>query len=95
MHAPPMPARSSVVVARSRPEKGEDLSFLWETPRIVLREYFVAVAENIEDAIAAFDKLDIDVRLCRQLGLQTGGPGQVVSTHAVGNADPHALHLNL
>ena len=61
----------------------------------MLREYFVPITENIEDAIAALDKLDINVRFCRELGLQTGGAGQVISTHAIGNADPHAVHFNL
>ena len=84
-----------MITAHACPEKVENFPFLWEAPLQVLRENSHPFAKNIEDAIVTLDKLDIDVQLCRQLCLQTGGAGQVISTYAVGDADPHAAHLSL
>jgi len=84
-----------LIAAHAFPEEVENFSFLWETHLQVLGENSHPIAENIEDATATLDKLDIDVLLCRQLSLQTGGSGQVISTYAVGDTDPHAVHLSL
>ena len=84
-----------MIAGHAFPQKVENVSLLWETPLQVLRENSHSIADNIKDAFAALNKLDFNVLLCRQRGLQTGGAGQVISTYAVGDTDSHAVHLSL
>ena len=48
-----------------------------------------AVGSDIEDTAAALDELGLHSELPGNFGRQTGGPGQVVSDHAVGDGDAH------
>ena len=89
------PCSSVLIAGHAFPEKVENFSLLWETPLQVLRDNSHSIADNIKDAFATLNKLDINVVLCRQLSLQTGGVGQVISTYAVGDTDSHAVHLSL
>ena len=84
-----------MIAGHAFPEKVENFSVLWETPLQALRATTHSIADNIKDAFATLNKLDINLLLCRQLGLQTGGAGQVISTYAVGDTDFHAVHLSL
>ena len=70
-------------------EQLDHLGVVREAAGLVLREDEVAVGDDVEDAAAAFDQLGLDTELALQPGLQTGGLGQVVSLHAVGDGDPH------
>ena len=67
----------------------DDLDGVREPALAVFREYQNAVGDDIEHAVGAFDQLRLRLELLRDLGRQTGGPGQVVSTHAVGDGDMH------
>jgi len=56
----------------------------------VLREDELAVGEDVEDAAIAPDELGLDAEPLGERGLQTGGPGPVVSAAAVVDGDLHA-----
>jgi len=55
----------------------------------VLGEDPAAVRDDVEDAVVALLQRRIDADLALDRGRQTGGPGEVVSTHAVRDLDGH------
>jgi hypothetical protein len=67
----------------------EDLFGLRIAARLVLREDQLAVEDDVEDAAVAANQLGDDAGLPFDLGRQTGGPGEIVSTSAVGEGDLH------
>jgi hypothetical protein len=77
----------------SIPELGEDLLGLREATGLVLRVDPLAVHDDIEDPVVTFDELWLYAYLVLDEGRQTGGLGQVVSTHAVLDEDLHPGHL--
>ena len=48
-----------------------------------------AISDDIEDAVNASDEFGLHPELRGDLGRQTGGPRQIVSTYAVGYGDAH------
>jgi hypothetical protein len=56
----------------------------------VLREDPLPVHDDVEDAVVTADERGGHAGRLLDLGRQTGGPGQVVSTTAVGDLDLHA-----
>ena len=48
-----------------------------------------AISDDIEDAVNASDEFGLYPELRGDLGRQTGGPRQIVSTYAVGYGDAH------
>jgi hypothetical protein len=60
-----------------------------EAPGLVFAVDEPAVRLNVEDAAGTLDELGVEAVLALDGGRQTGGPGVVVSLHAVGNADLH------
>ncbi len=74
----------------------QHLALLRETVELVLREDALAVDSDVEDAAATADQLDLGLGMTAlQLGLQTGGPGLVVSNAAVLDDDLHGAISSL
>jgi hypothetical protein len=91
----PPPTRSPPA-ARSLEEELGDLLVRRETAERQLREDLLAVERDLERALVALDELGVDLVVGQrglQLGDQTGRLGQVVSGHAVLDADLHAFAL--
>jgi len=59
----------------------------------VLREEQIAIDGDVEDAPVATNQVDGDADLPLDFGRQTGGPGKIVSTPAVGDRDLHRRGL--
>ncbi len=60
-----------------------------EAPGLVLAVDEPAVRLDVKDAAGTLDELGVEVVLALDGGRQTGGPGVVVSLHAVRDADLH------
>lgn len=67
----------------------DDLFVLWKAAGLVFGIDQFAVEFHVEDAVAAFDQLRFFRERLLDAGRQTGGLGQVVSHHAILNADLH------
>ncbi len=52
-----------------------------------------SVSNDIEDSLTAFDELGLDAERALDVGRQTGGSRQVLSTTAIGDGDLHARAL--
>jgi hypothetical protein len=76
-------------------QKHQDLVGLGKAPNLVLRKDASAVDLDVEDAVVTLDEFGFDAELATNRGRQTGGRGQVVSTHAVGDRDPHRRLLRV
>ena len=73
----------------------EDVRFVGERAGFVFAEEQVVVDFDVEDAAAAADELRSDTEGAFDFGRQTGGAGEVVSLHAVGNGHDHGFLLDL
>jgi hypothetical protein len=87
VHAP-LVARA-VETGLLRGQLRQDLVVGREATGFVLGVDALAIDDDIEDAVLAADQARLGARLLPDSGRQTGGPGQVVSTHAVGDLDLH------
>jgi hypothetical protein len=65
----------------------EDFAVFWEAALVVFAEDPFPVDNHVEDAAGALDQLRFNAARALDLGRQTGGPRQVVSLHAIGDAD--------
>jgi len=68
----------------------QDLLMLGESMMFVFGKNKLAINDNIKHSTATPDQVRLDVQLLSQFGRQTGGPGTVVSLHAVSDRDFHA-----
>ena len=60
-------------------------------PKRALRKDGDTVTHDLENAAAPLEQVDLRPRVLRpNLGRQTGGPGFVVSDHAIANGDVHS-----
>lgn len=82
---------SSSFLTLPQPYGGKYLLVRRESSCFVFRVDLLAVHEDIEDAIPAFDELTLDLKLTLNLSRQTGGPGKVVSNDAVFDSNVHSL----
>jgi hypothetical protein len=77
-------------VSTERADRGDHFVLFRKTPGGVLGVHLFSVGDNVEDAAAALDELDVSAELLLQLRLQPGGAGKIVSTDAVCDGDFHA-----
>lgn len=75
-----------------RPQQRHDFIGLRKPARRLLREDSAPVDGDLEDSATALDEHRRDADCLLDPGRQTGGPGQVVSLHAVGDRDLQRLH---
>jgi hypothetical protein len=87
------PVRDSII-SRAGAQALKDLAGLREAVLFMLAEDPPAVQLHVEDAAAAGDQSDVLATLPLEEVRQTGGPGQVVSDLAVGDADGHGMLLS-
>ena len=73
----------------SRPELRQDFVIGREAAGLVFRVDPLPVDGDIEDSAAPLDQFRLDSRTLLNCFRQTGGIGQVVSLHAVGDGDLH------
>jgi len=71
----------------ARPEHRRDLARGGKASCLLLREDELAVQLDLEDAAAALDQRGASSELLLQLVRQTGGAGQIVSSHAILDGD--------
>lgn len=71
----------------------QDLLVLRESPDLVFGEDQSAVDLDVEDPVITGYELGLAVHGFLDLGRQTGGRGEVVSTPAVGDGDLHGMSL--
>ena len=62
-----------------------------ESVFVVFREDLLPVNHDVEDAAAPADQFRVESQFRLDLGRQTGGPGEVVSLHAVTDLDVHGF----
>ena len=65
----------------------QDFTGFWKAPLLFLREDQLAVEHHLELPSRALVEHGVDVTQLLDLGRQTGGPGQVVSSNAVGDLE--------
>ena len=56
---------------------------------VILGKDHGAVDHDVEDSVAALDELGFDAERALDIGRQTGGPWQVLSTTAIGDGNLH------
>ena len=66
-----------------------DLGSVREAAFAVLGKYHNAVGCNIEDAAATLDKFRLHFEFLKNIGRQTGGARQIISTRAIFDRDMH------
>jgi len=67
----------------------DDFALVGKTAGLMFGIDELSVQDHIENPVRAFDELRLGAELFFDPGRQTGGFGQVVSRHAVGDGDPH------
>lgn len=73
------------------PQRLHDLPGFGKTALAFLRENQRALRGHIEHPVRTLDELRLHAELRGDFGRQTGGPWQVVSAYAVGDAQVHEL----
>jgi len=86
----PKPAGLCELLLRERCQLVEHLVVLGEAADLVLAEDEPPIRLDVEDPARTLDELGLDPELLLDRGRQTGGLGQIVSLHAIGDADLHA-----
>ena len=74
---------------RARRDQFNDLRVFRKPILRVLGKHYFSVNGDVKDSRTSFDQARFDLKLTGNLGLQTGGLGQIVSLTAVGNGDVH------
>ena len=74
-------------------EPREYFSVVWKPSLFVFGEDQLAVHDDVVDAPAPSDELGVEAACLPDCGRQTGGPGEIVSARAVGDADLHVVPL--
>jgi len=67
----------------------QDLIVLGETLQLVLAKNPFSIDPHVEDSVLTPNECRVDAEALPDGGRQTGGPGQVVSRHAIGDGDLH------
>ena len=75
------------------PQASDDLRMRGKAMRLVLREDFLSVDDDVEHAAVARDDLGLQPELTLNRGRQTGGLWLVVSTDAIGDGDVHTVTM--
>jgi ABC-type phosphonate transport system ATPase subunit len=81
--------RAEAVLGFQGGQRVQNLVVFREAPGLVFAVDEPAIGLDVEDAASTLDELCVEAVFALDGGRQTGGPGVVVSLHAVRDADLH------